>query len=117
MGRQPGSNVFVLGPNLQFWSNGDYIPAEEQTYVWVDYLLKKLKVITQIHPLSDLSVVRRPLHTALKSIKKLSGQNVLSAVHILGESKTECCAHQGHRQGVRGGLTKPPSGRTILVNK
>ena len=85
MGRQPGSQVFVLGPNLQFRSNGASIPQQEQTYVWVEYLLKKLKIINQIHPLNDLPCVRRPLHTAVKGIKKLSGQNALSAVHVLGK--------------------------------
>ena len=77
--------MFVLGPNLQFRSNGASIPQQEKTYVWVEYLLKKLKIINQIHPLNDLPCVRRPLHTAVKGIKKLSGQNALSAVHVLGK--------------------------------
>ena len=77
--------MFVLGPNLQFRSNGESIPQGEQMNVWVDYLLKKLKIINQIHPLNDLPFVRRPSHTAVKGIKKLSGQNALSAVHVLGK--------------------------------
>ena len=85
MGRQPGSNVFVLGPRLQFYSNGDSIPTEQQHYVWVDYLLKKLKIYNQIHPINELPLIRRPLRKAVKAIKKLSGENALSAVHVVGE--------------------------------
>ena len=47
MGRQPGSNVFVLGPRLQFYSNGDSIPTDQQHYVWVDYLLNSSRFTTR----------------------------------------------------------------------
>ena len=35
--------------------------------------------------MNELPVVRRPLHRAIKGLKKLSGQNALSAMHVLGE--------------------------------
>lgn len=85
MGRQPNSDVYVLGPNLQFWSDGTLIPCTDQKYVWIDYLLKKLKLLNYVNPLKELPVQRRPLHYAVKGLKKLCGQNALSAIHILGE--------------------------------
>ena len=85
MGRQPGSNVFVLGPGHQYYRNGVCIPQDQQQYVWINYLLKKLKIYNHINPMNELPVVRRPLHRAIKGLKKLSGQNALSAMHVLGE--------------------------------
>ena len=34
LGRQPGSDVWVLGPRLQLTSNGDMIPENECNFFW-----------------------------------------------------------------------------------
>ena len=41
LGRQEGLNVFVMGPSLQFWSNGEVIPPDQQRYVTIKGTLKE----------------------------------------------------------------------------
>ena len=84
MGRQPGSNVFVIGPTLQFTSEGDVIPNEEQTYVWIPYILKKLKVLTSVSPITVLPEVEDPLQRVLKGLRQICGDNLFSGMFVLG---------------------------------
>ena len=41
MGQQPGSEVFVLGPNLPFKSNGAHIASEEQEFIGIPEIISK----------------------------------------------------------------------------
>ena len=43
-GRQPCSNVYIVGPELHFYSDGTEIPDGEREYMWVRSILKKLHV-------------------------------------------------------------------------
>ena len=43
LGRQPKSDVFVLGPNLHIAYDGE-IPRDKQTYVWIPSIMQKLRV-------------------------------------------------------------------------
>ena len=84
MGQQPGSDVFVIGPTLQFTSDGKVIPEEEQTYVWIPYILKKLKVLSSVSPITALPEVDNPLKSVLMGLKKICGDNFISGIFVLG---------------------------------
>ena len=43
-GRQPGSDVIVIGQKLQFCSDGILIPIEMQEYIWIPEIIRKLHV-------------------------------------------------------------------------
>ena len=84
MGRQPDSDVFVIGSTLQFTSDGKVIPEEEQTYVWIPYILKKLNVLSSVSPVTALPEVDDPLKSVLMGLKKICGDNFISGMFVLG---------------------------------
>lgn len=84
MGRQPHSDVYVLGPNLQFFSDGTVIPVEEQTYVWVPRIIKNLKISNLLHPITQLPSVHQPLNKLTNGILQIMGENWPSTIFILG---------------------------------
>ena len=82
-GRQPNSNVFVFGPNFQVTDNGDLIPAEDQSFIWIDEILHKLqRPLNPLPPLSDHSFIH--LTKIVSGMRTLSGDNALSGVYLLG---------------------------------
>ena len=85
IGRQHGSDVFVLGPNLQFWKTGEAVPPECQQYIWIPYVLKKLDVLPSASPLTSLPEVRHPLRKVVKGLRRISGENFGSSLLVLGE--------------------------------
>lgn len=84
-GRQPDSDVYVLGPEIQFWSDGKPIPLEEQQYVWITHVLKRLHMTKICVPQSPLPSVRDPLKTLMKNLNVIMGANWISATFMLGE--------------------------------
>ena len=54
--------MYVLEPNLQFFSDGTVISIEEQTHVWVPRIIKKLKISNLLQPITQLPSVQQPLH-------------------------------------------------------
>ena len=85
IGRQEGSTVFVLGPDLQFWKTGEAIPPGEQQYVWIPYILKKLKVLDSVSPLTVIPQVLNPVSKVLRGLKNICGDNFGSSLFLLGE--------------------------------
>ena len=86
IGRQEGSDVFLLGPTLQFRKSGEAIPKEAQQYVWIPYILKKFHVHDTITPIADeLPEVHHPLRKVVKGLKRISGENFGSALFLLGK--------------------------------
>ena len=84
LGRQPGSDIFVLGETLQFRSNGESIPRDEQEYVYVPYILEKLGLSKSISPISNLPDVPDPLYTVMEGIHHVAGDNQTCALFCLG---------------------------------
>ncbi len=84
IGRQDNSDVFVLGPELQFKKNGEPIPACEQRFVWIPYLLKKLKVLESIDPLVAIPTVKNPMKKLVRGLQNICGDNFGSALFLLG---------------------------------
>ena len=76
--------MFVIDPTLQFTSDGKVISKEEQTYVWIPYILKKLKVLTSVSPITALSEVDNPLKSVLMGLKKICVDNFISGMFVLG---------------------------------
>lgn len=85
MGRQPNSDVYVIGPNLQFFSDGTVIPVADRLYVWVPRIMKKLKVSNLLHPFEKLPSVQQPLNKLMNGIMHIMGENGPSAVFIIGK--------------------------------
>ncbi len=44
IGRQPESDVYILGRNIQFTMNGVPICEDQQEFVWVNEILSKIAV-------------------------------------------------------------------------
>lgn len=89
-GVQPGSNVFVFGPNFQMSDDGSVIPANEYDFVWVDDILSKLQ--RPINPLPLLHPIpTNHLRTLISGMRDIAGENVLSGVFLLGTYITIRC--------------------------
>ena len=61
MGRQPGSNIFVLGPNLLFKSDGTLIASDEQDYIVIPEIIQKLGLGGALALIEELPLVPNPL--------------------------------------------------------
>ncbi len=85
MGCQPGSDVFVIGETLQFRSNGEIIPPDEQEYVYIPLILEKLGLSKMICPIAALPSVQHPLHTVMEDIHQVAGDNEICALFCLGK--------------------------------
>ena len=86
IGRQEGSDVFVLGPNLQFWKSGKRISDDEQQYIWIPYILKQLRILPTAKPVVELPPVRHPLRNLLRGLQRITGDNFGSALFLVGKN-------------------------------
>lgn len=88
VGRQPGSDVFVLGPSVQFYRNGEPIQPENQVYLWVPEIMMKLKSFTAspIVSLPTCGAAENPLEKLVVKMQQILGDNYLSGLFILGKS-------------------------------
>ena len=85
LGRQPDSDIFVLSPTIHVNDNGDIIPFEESTYVWVDSIAKKEGVVASGATfLRSLPECEEPLDSLLVGLQELTQDNFYSAVFVLG---------------------------------
>ena len=84
-GRQPGSDIIIIGPELQFSSDGTLIPVEQQEYVWIPEILRKLHLDKISAPLSTFPNVHHPLRRVLKGMSGACGDNFISALFMLSE--------------------------------
>ena len=84
-GRQPGSDIYVIGPELQFFSDGTLIPTDTQEYVWIPEILRKLHVDKISAPLNTLPDVHHPLRRVLKGMFRACGDNFISALFMLSK--------------------------------
>lgn len=116
MGCQLHSNVYVLGPTVQFSSDGTLIPPEEQKYVWVSHVIMKLQISNLIHSLSTLPTLEQPQRRLLDGIVQIMGQNwsdavlifllschlyrqcVYTALHCANCRNLDCCTHGKQRE-------------------
>lgn len=76
IGRQEGSNIYVFGPNLHFYENGDEISNADQEYIWVPEILEKLQC--PINNMVTLPVLEdsNALHFVLAGLQNILGKNV-----------------------------------------
>lgn len=81
-GRQPKSDVFVVGPELQFKVNGSLIPPDSQQFIWIPEVLRKLHTDKICAPLSTIPEVAHPLRHLLKSMYRLSGDNFVATLYM-----------------------------------
>ena len=87
VGRQPGSDVFVLGPSIQFHRNGEPIQPDDQVYLWVPEIMIKLKSFTTspIVSLPTSVTAENPLEKLVVKMQQILGDNYLSGLCILGK--------------------------------
>ena len=82
-GLQPGSNVYVFGPEFQLSDDGCVIPVEDQRYIWIETVLQKLQQpVNPLPPLPNYSL--NHLNTLVNAMQEIAGENVQSGVYLLG---------------------------------
>ena len=94
LGRQPKSDVFVLGPNLHIVYDGE-IPPDKQMHVWIPSIMQKLRVPGfQAAAMDSLPHVshRNPLKQHIEATSSILGRNLMSGLFMLG--KRFVCTHQ-----------------------
>ena len=84
LGWQPSSNIFVLGETLQFCSNGEVIPIDEQEYIFIPLILEKLGMARSICPINTLPAIEDPLYEVTRGIHQVAGDNRICALFCLG---------------------------------
>ncbi len=88
IGLQPGSDIFVLGPDIHFYCNGKSIPPEDQKYKFIPFILNQLGVMQISAPVYALPEVGGdPLFQVVRGIQRLGGENSMCGLFCLGE----CC--------------------------
>ena len=83
IGLQPGSNAFVLGPDIQFFSNGKPVPPEEQKYKFISVILAQLGVLQVSAPISTLPQLDSPLHQVVAGLQRVGGENAMCGLFCL----------------------------------
>ncbi len=84
-GRQPNSNIFVVGPLCHFENDGTVVAEKDQDFIWIPYVIRKLRkdgVMTPFPTLPTLS--EPPLQFLVKGMKSITGDNLISALFMLG---------------------------------
>lgn len=82
-GLQPNSDVFIFGPEFQVWYDGTLIPTNQQTFVWIDSILRKLpRPVNPLPPVPTYGL--NHLGTLLRGMRDIAGDNVLSGVYLFG---------------------------------
>ena len=84
LGRQPSSDTYVLGPELQFYANGRRVPVEDQDFIWVPEVLEKLHLHRLISPRDSLPQVSAPLPNLLRGLCEILGPIAISGLFMLG---------------------------------
>ncbi len=57
----------------------------QQHYMWIPYILKKLKVMETFSPVDQLPAVRKPLRKEVKGLRNIGGDNFPISLFVLGE--------------------------------
>jgi len=95
IGRQPKSKVWVLNSSIQIKEDGNLIPKEEQTYVWITDKLAALRGLDSGVQLSaflanpelqhqiKLPLSTTPLYEALQLLRQMMGFNFIPSVFTL----------------------------------
>lgn len=84
IGLQPGSNVFVLGSNIQFYSDGRPVPPEEQKFKFIPFILGQLGVMQVTAPVHNLPEVDDPLVQVIDGVYRVGGENATCGLFCLG---------------------------------
>ena len=90
IGRQPNSEVFVLGPELQFSSLGEPIEKDNQKFKFIPTLLKQLGALKCTAPVQSLPTLPSdvsPLQEAVVGIQRIGGENAMCGLFCLGKPK------------------------------
>ena len=88
IGRQPNSDVFVLGPDLHFTSDGRLIEKESREYKFIPTLLKQLgglKGSSVIRFLPECPPEKDALQEVVKGIQRIGGENAMCGLFSLGK--------------------------------
>ena len=102
IGLQPGSDVFVLGPEIQFYCSGQSVPPEGQEYKFIPLLLTQMGVLQISAPVYTLPEVSGdPLNLVVRAIQRLGGENSMCGLFCLGK----CYIPSMEGQGIAESLT------------
>ena len=80
--------TFIAGSTLQFTDNGCAIPLDEQEFVWIPSIIKRLKSNSIVHPLSNLPIMptnQTAILAVVNGLQDIAGDNFLSSLFMLGQ--------------------------------
>ena len=84
LGWQPGSNIFVIGEDLQFTDTGDIIPKEQQQFIYIPQIMEKLGMTRNV--LKALPTTENPLKDLIGGFYEVAGDgNKACALFCLGK--------------------------------
>ena len=76
---QPGSDIYVFGPELQIGADGSGIPPKQQKYIWIDAILHKLqRPVNLLSPIPSNSP--KHLKNVVGGLQRISGDNMMSGM-------------------------------------
>ena len=86
IGLQPGSNVFVLGPEIRFYSNGSPVSPEDQKYKFIPFILAQLGVLQVSAPVYAIPQIDEALTQVVHGILRVGGENAMCGLFCLGNN-------------------------------
>ena len=89
IGRQPNSDVWVLGENLQLNGDGVVVTAEETSIIWVKAILESERTATH-WPEVTLPLCSLTLGEMVESLMSMLHHNGIAAVFTIGKLITIC---------------------------
>lgn len=92
MGRQPGCNVWVFGPDLQLKEDGSVTNPDETGVLWVQQVFalqegKKNKSIDQTLPVVRLPLYSYSIRDVVKSLMDTIHDNYMAGIFSIGMSE------------------------------
>lgn len=77
--------MFVLGPDIQFYSNGHPVPPEDQKFKFIPFILGQLGVLQVSAPVYAIPQVDEPLALVVEGMHRVGGKNAMCGLFCLGK--------------------------------
>ena len=75
--------MFVLGPEIRFYSNGSPVPPEDQKY---KFILAQLGVLQVSAPVYAIPQIDEALTQVVHGILRVGGENAMCGLFCLGNN-------------------------------
>lgn len=91
LGRQPDSQVWVMARDVQIDENGDFIPVDQQQYIWLGDIIGN-RIVKNVANPGDAAIIDRErdpeivFYESLKALKKAVNNNYIPGFLLLGSA-------------------------------